>query len=105
MSDRFSEFAAKMHQAGLSEAAIQAFKHSYQNLVAGQTGMIPENSIEPVTELPRYEEISGKNSAALSLLSRAVVIKLNGGLSTSMGLERAKSSLPVTDGLTVLDFI
>jgi UTP--glucose-1-phosphate uridylyltransferase len=34
-----------------------------------------------------------------------VVIKLNGGLGTSMGLTKAKSLLPVRDGLTFLDLI
>ena len=39
------------------------------------------------------------------LLNQTVIIKLNGGLGTSMGLERAKSLLPVKEGLTFLDFI
>jgi UDP-N-acetylglucosamine pyrophosphorylase len=33
------------------------------------------------------------------------VLKLNGGLGTSMGLEKAKSLLPVKDGQTFLDLI
>ncbi|HEX4644081.1 MAG TPA: UTP--glucose-1-phosphate uridylyltransferase, partial [Verrucomicrobiae bacterium] len=36
---------------------------------------------------------------------QAVVVKLNGGLGTSMGLENAKSLLVIKDGLTFLDFI
>src|SRR5436309_1405997 len=102
--DFFPEFAAKMRQTGLSEAAIQAFKHSYQSLLSGQTGLIPEESIQPVTKLPRFEEIPRQTSSD-SRLSETVVIKLNGGLGTSMGLERAKSLLPVKEGLTFLDFI
>jgi UTP--glucose-1-phosphate uridylyltransferase len=38
-------------------------------------------------------------------LSRTAVVKLNGGLGTSMGLDRAKSLLEVRDGLTFLDII
>ena len=34
-----------------------------------------------------------------------VVLKLNGGLGTGMGLEKAKSLLPVTGGLSFLDLI
>src|SRR5205085_12636206 len=100
----FPEFAARMRQAGLSQAAIQAFKHNYGSLLSGQTGLIPEESIEPVMKLPQFAEIPRQTSSD-SRLSETVVIKLNGGLGTSMGLERAKSLLPVKDGLTFLDFI
>jgi len=100
-----------MRGAGLSDAAIRAFAHSYNTLVAGHTGMIPEISIEPITDLPRLSDLGKKAPAGAStplaqgLLAQTVVIKLNGGLGTSMGLERAKSLLPVKDGLTFLDFI
>ena len=40
-----------------------------------------------------------------SLLEQTAVLKLNGGLGTSMGLEKAKSLLPVKDGKTFLDLI
>jgi UDP-N-acetylglucosamine pyrophosphorylase len=39
------------------------------------------------------------------LLSATAVLKLNGGLGTSMGLEKAKSLLEVKDGKTFLDLI
>src|SRR5579859_2080126 len=102
--DAFPEFAARMRQAGLSEASIRAFQHSYESLAAGRTGLIRERDIQPVTELPRFEDIA-RQSRDGSLLSQAVVIKLNGGLGTSMGLEKAKSLLVIKDGLTFLDFI
>jgi len=38
-------------------------------------------------------------------LEQTAVLKLNGGLGTSMGLEKAKSLLPVKDGKTFLDLI
>lgn len=40
-----------------------------------------------------------------TLLQQTAVLKLNGGLGTSMGLEKAKSLLPVKDGKTFLDLI
>jgi len=104
MNDTFDEFAAKMRQAGCHEAAIRAFKHSYESLAAGQTGLIPERTIEPVTALPRLAEI-GSQSHDLALLSQAVMLKLNGGLGTGMGLEKAKSLLRIRDELAFLDFI
>ena len=33
------------------------------------------------------------------------MLKLNGGLGTGMGLNQAKSLLPIKDGVTFLDFI
>ena len=101
----FGEFAAKMRGAGVGEAAVRAFQHSYECLVAGQTGMIPEASIQPVDELPRLEVVSRNSAPDPALLAQTVIVKLNGGLGTSMGLERAKSLLQVKDGLTFLDFI
>lgn len=95
-----------MRAHGASEAAIRAFRHSYESVAAGKTGMLPESAIQPVDKLPRLDEI-GKQPAARNgaLLSQAAVLKLNGGLGTSMGLEKAKSLLPIKDGLTFLDFI
>lgn len=104
-ADGFPEFETKMRHAGASDAAIRAFQHSYQSLASGKTGMLTERSIQPVASLPRFEEIAGKSAADGALLSQAVVIKLNGGLGTSMGLERAKSLLRLKDDLTFLDFI
>ena len=39
------------------------------------------------------------------MLKKTVVIKLNGGLGTSMGLSKAKSLLPVKGNLNFLDII
>lgn len=103
--NHFPEFYDKMARAGVSEASIRAFKHSYDTLAAGSTGMIPETSIEAVHDLPRLEQLPSPGGGASELLRQTLVIKLNGGLGTSMGLERAKSLLPVKDGLTFLDLI
>ena len=103
-SEFFGEFESKMRAAGVRETAIRAFKHSYQSLLAGDTGMIPEASIQVVSELPRLEQVTNKGGARSSLLSEAVLLKLNGGLGTSMGLESAKSLLEAKNGLTFLDF-
>src|SRR5512140_836396 len=101
----FPEFEAKMREANISSAAIRAFENSYSSLVAGETGMMPEDSIQAVTSLPRFEDIREDTSQAAELLSQSLIIKLNGGLGTSMGLERAKSLLQLKNGLTFLDFI
>src|SRR5262245_14686224 len=101
----FSEFESKMLSAGLSDACVAAFRHNYTALVAGQTGQIPESDIQPVTSLPRFADIDRSAAPDAALLAQTVVLKLNGGLGTSMGLESPKSLLPVKDGLTFLDLI
>jgi len=101
----FAEFERKMLGAGLSNAAIRAFKHAYESLLAGQSGNILESSIVPVRTLPRLEDITAEPNGASALVSQTAVIKLNGGLGTSMGLERAKSLLVAKSGLTFLDLI
>ena len=93
-----------MRAENLSDAAIAAFCHSYLELVGGASGMIGESDIEAVQSLPFLDgDIRGKVAADPSLLQKTVVLKLNGGLGTSMGLDKAKSLLEVKGGDTFLD--
>jgi UTP--glucose-1-phosphate uridylyltransferase len=92
----------KMRREGVPEAAVATFRHYYEQLEAGESGMIPEDTIEPVRELPDADSLPGGGDAPMD---QAVVIKLNGGLGTSMGMSRAKSLLEVKDGLSFLDVI
>ncbi|HEX8371178.1 MAG TPA: UTP--glucose-1-phosphate uridylyltransferase [Chthoniobacterales bacterium] len=98
------EIREKMQNGGLSESAISAFLAGYAQLKANATGLIPESAIAPVLDLPNADELQATERAA-SLFEKTVIIKLNGGLGTSMGLEKAKSLLPIRDGLTFLDLI
>jgi len=95
----------KMHEAGLAEEAIAYFRHYYGQLMTGEKGVIPESEIEPVEELPSIDDLDIDEAAGREALDRAVILKLNGGLGTSMGLEKAKSLLEVKEGLTFLDVI
>jgi len=100
---KFAESEAKMRAEGLPEAAISAFKYSYQLWESGATGMIPESEIEPATNVPALSDIKSSIKQNPALLSETVVLKLNGGLGTSMGLDFAKSLLPVKGNDTFLD--
>jgi len=91
----------KMQREGVPDPAIANFRHYYEQLEAGESGMIPEDSIEAVRELPDAAELPAGDPP----LDQAVVIKLNGGLGTSMGMTGAKSLLQVKDGLSFLDVI
>jgi UTP--glucose-1-phosphate uridylyltransferase len=105
-SDPFEPFAAKMRAAGLSESAVRSFEANFRALSRNETGLMPEAGLEPVTELPRAAALSDPGAGRFgSLMRETVVIKLNGGLGTGMGLEKAKSLLTVREGLTFLDLI
>jgi UTP--glucose-1-phosphate uridylyltransferase len=94
----------KMLDAGVDEVAIETFAHYYRLLEHGETGMIPETSIEPV-DIERLADVAVDDEAAAEAIRHTVVIKLNGGLGTSMGMDRAKSLLCVRRGLSFLDII
>jgi UDP-N-acetylglucosamine pyrophosphorylase len=104
--DKFEPFEAKMKAEKLSDAAISSFKNSYMALVRGESGMIPESTIQPVVGIPSLDgDVKSSISADPELLKHTVVLKLNGGLGTGMGLNQAKSLLQVKDGLTFLDLM
>jgi UTP--glucose-1-phosphate uridylyltransferase len=91
----------KMRREQVPDAAVATFEHSYRQLEAGESGLLPEDALEPVRELPDADALPDADPP----LDQAVVIKLNGGLGTSMGMSRAKSLLEVKDGLSFLDVI
>jgi UTP--glucose-1-phosphate uridylyltransferase len=93
----------KMRAAGIGDAAIETFAHHYRRLREGDAGVLAESAIEPVAELPDADELPA--AGTVDALGQAVVIKLNGGLGTSMGMTKAKSLLEVKDGMTFLDLV
>ena len=94
-----------MTEAGVHPRAISVFAYSYEKLAAGDTGLLSEDELQPVADLPRLADLPTDHEAARAALGKTAVVKLNGGLGTSMGMEQAKSLLPVHDGLTFLDVI
>jgi UTP--glucose-1-phosphate uridylyltransferase len=102
---QFAPVAAKMRAAGVPQASIDNFRFYFNQLREGHTGLIPEADIEPVACVPDICDLGGEIAAGAAHLSQVAVLKLNGGLGTSMGLDRAKSLLPVRDGLSFLDII
>ncbi len=102
---KFAPFAAKMHKAGQPAAAIRTFNHYYNQLSEGATGYIPSSEAQSVAALPTVAEIEAYSATGQAALARAVVIKLNGGLGTTMGMSGPKSLVQVKDTLTFLDII
>lgn len=102
----FDSIERKMQGVGLSRAAIDAFRHSVGVLDSQQSMLIPESDIEPACDVADWDElVAATPEADAILLAQSVLIKLNGGLGTSMGLQKAKSLLEIKPGVTFLDTI
>ena len=98
-------FAEKMRSDRLPEIATHAFLRAAKFVLEGGATTIPDADLEPMDPPRTLAEIADYESAGREAISRAAVIKLNGGLGTGMGLSKAKSLLPVRPGLSFLDSI
>ncbi len=97
---------AKLRSSGASEPALRAWARAVARVEAGESGLLPEAELTPVEALPDAERLAAPDPDAVrAALDQAVVLKLNGGLGTSMGLSGPKALLPVKEGLTFLDAI
>jgi len=92
----------KMRAEGVPQVAIDTFAHYYEQLREGASGMLPESEIERVEDLPTLDDLPEGDPG---LVDSAIVLKLNGGLGTSMGMTQAKSLIEAKDGKTFLDII
>jgi UTP--glucose-1-phosphate uridylyltransferase len=95
----------KMAAAGIHQLAIDVFTHYYRQLEEGVSGFIPEDSIEPLLDPSMLSDTAVSEEDAAAALEKTVIIKLNGGLGTSMGMDKAKSLLLVRKGKSFLDII
>ena len=101
----FTPFEARMRAEGLPQIVIDNFHYYYDVLASGSVGLIPEDTIEPAAGVPDIGAAAAYTAAGRAALGRAAILKLNGGLGTSMGLDQAKSLLVAREGMTFLDII
>ena len=94
-----------MSNESLPPSVIQTFEKHYKAVCGGATGLIPESTITPASDVASVGSLQRYRQSGVEALSRSVVIKLNGGLGTGMGMAGAKSLLRVKDDLTFLDII
>jgi len=92
----------KMRDAGQPEEAIRSFASAYRRLVGGESAMLPSAELEPAGGVDALEDLPAADAGALD---RVAVIKLNGGLATTMGLRSPKSLVEARDGRSFLDII
>ncbi len=93
----------KMRQDGQDEEAINAFRSAYKRVLAGEKAMLPSSELEPVSDVPTFEDLPEPTPSAA--LEKVVAIKLNGGLATTMGLRSPKSLVEARDGRSFLEII
>src|SRR5436190_286267 len=69
-------------------------------------GSLPGDSLKPLSDLDSLDDLPKPTAAqARFVLDRLVVVKLNGGLGTSMGLSGPKSLVAVKNGRSFLDIL
>src|SRR4051812_50106297 len=94
-----------MRADGAPQVAVDTFAHYYDQLASGASGSIPESEIEPVEELQDAERLPEPGDDADALIDRAVVLRLNGGLGTRMGLTQAQSLVDAEGGASLLHVV
>ena len=99
------QFIAKMAEAGMPDAAIRSFTLHVRRYFEGETGELSRDRLEPIGPINDMRELADGPAAADEMLRRVVMIKLNGGLGTGMGLQRAKSLIEVRPGRSFLELI
>jgi UTP--glucose-1-phosphate uridylyltransferase len=104
--DYVAAVLAKAEAGGVHGAELAALRRRLRQLGERQAGGLPGEALEPLGDLPRLDELARPApGGAREVLDRLVVVKLNGGLGTSMGLSGPKSLLEVKPGRTFLDVI
>jgi UTP--glucose-1-phosphate uridylyltransferase len=93
----------KMRAAGQPEEAIRGFRRAYERVEAGESAYLRSEDLEPVSDVPELEETPEVDPG--EALSQVAVIKLNGGLATTMGLRQPKSLIEAREGHSFLDII
>ena len=106
MTEYITATLAKAEAGGARPAELAALARRLEQLTHPQAGRLPGDSLEPLGNLDALDDLSEPTPAqARFVLDRLVVVKLNGGLGTSMGLSGPKSLLPVKNGRSFLDIL
>ncbi|WP_018142997.1 UTP--glucose-1-phosphate uridylyltransferase [Alloscardovia criceti] len=97
MTDGLAACVQRMRDEGMSDTAIAQFERMYKVWQADEVGWMRESDVTPLTNIVSVADFHDTMSTrtARTALSKTAIIKLNGGLGTSMGLDGPKSLLPV----------
>jgi UTP--glucose-1-phosphate uridylyltransferase len=101
-----SSLLAKAEAGGARAGELAALRRRLKQLGERQAGCLPGEALEPIADLPRLDSLpEPPPGLAREVLGRLVIVKLNGGLGTSMGLSGPKSLLEVKPGMSFLDVL
>src|SRR5580692_7642010 len=104
--DYVAAVLAKAEAGGVHAAELAALGRRLRQLGEPQAGRLPGEVLEPLADLPRLDELpEPPPGQARDVLGRLAVVKLDGGLGTSMGLSGPKSLLEVKPGTSFLDVL
>jgi UTP--glucose-1-phosphate uridylyltransferase len=97
---------AKAEGDGARGPELATLRRRLHQLGEQQSGLLPGDDLEPLADLPSLGELPEPPAdQARAVLDQLVIIKLNGGLGTSMGLSGPKSLIEVKPETTFLDVI
>lgn len=106
MENKFKYFRQKMEKENLSSLVIDIFQKHYQKLTSGINTYISDKDIKPIENLPHLTTILEEYSEKTDKINKkTVIIKLNGGLGTGMGMECAKSLIKAKNDISFLEII
>jgi len=96
-----------MKKKGIQPIVIDTFVYYYEKVVAEEKGFIYDKDIRPVNanEIEDARNASEYADAGEKALKYVVMIILNGGLGTTMGMTKAKSLIRAKDDKTFLEII
>ncbi len=97
---------AKAEADGARGAELATLLRRLRQLGQQRAGLLPGEVLSPLASLPSLDELPEPSPGqARDVLDRLVIVKLNGGLGTSMGLSGPKSLLEVKPGANFLDVL
>ena len=106
MPDYVKATLAKAEAGGAHPVELHALRRRLEQLTDPDAGLLPGDTLEPLEDLPQLEELpEPPEEQAREVLDGLAVVKLNGGLGTSMGLSGPKTLLEVKPGRSFLDVI
>jgi UTP--glucose-1-phosphate uridylyltransferase len=104
--DHVAAVVAKAEAGGAHAAELAALRRRLRQLGEQEAGRLPGEVLKPFPDLLRLDELPEPSPGqAREVLDRLVVVKLNGGLGTSMGLSGPKSLLEVKPAASFLDVL
>lgn len=101
MDGALARAVEKLKEDGAAEEVIAAFERRFAQLDDPEAGFLRGEDLQPVEDVPTLEELPDVDGDE----PRVAVVKLNGGLGTSMGLRGPKSLIEVKPDHTFLDVI